>query len=99
MKKRNTLLLALCLGQFSAIAFSEEKLMTEATAKKKALDIYPGKVLEVEQEKHKGEEAYSIEIKGNEGVREIIIRKSDGKMLENKIDKEDEDKNEDKNEK
>ena len=68
--------------------------LTAITAKAKALALVPGRVVEVEKEKHKGEPVYSVEIKAADGVHEVILRIADGALLENKAkaaDEEEED--------
>ncbi len=75
----------------SSLGLATESSVSKDQAQKTALSVYPGKVKEVEEEKHKGEPVFSIEIDGKDGVHEIVIRKSDGKIIENKTDKEDED--------
>ncbi len=59
--------------------------VTAAQAKVIALKLVPGKVVEVEREKHAGEPVFSVEIKGASGVHEVAVRISDGSVLEDKV--------------
>lgn len=87
MKKSNYL--GAMVAGFAALAGNafgaESKPLTAADAKAKALALHPGKVLEVEKEKRKGEPVYSVEIKSEDGsVHEVTFRISDGSMLDDR---------------
>ncbi len=73
--------------------------ISKGEAETLALKLVPGKVLEIEREKHAGEAAFSIEIRAADGVHEVIVRVADGTVLANKErgdKKEDEDGDNDK---
>lgn len=78
-------------------AFAGPKPLTESDAKAKAIALHPGKILEVEKEKVKGEPVFSVEIEGADGIHEVAIRISDGSILADKThsgDNSDKDENE-----
>ena len=58
--------------------------ISKEQAKSIALKLVPGKIIEVEFEKHKGEPVYSIEIRANDGVYEVVLKEKDGTLLEKK---------------
>lgn len=86
----------LVAGAGPSFADGKKTTITEEQAKVIALKAVPGKVLEVEKEKHSGEPVYSVEIRGADGTKkEVIISIATGTILEQKIDKDD-DEDEDK---
>lgn len=83
--------LSIAMMLVAGIAHAEGKAVNAAQAKAKALALVPGKVIEVEKEKHKGEPVFSVEIRAADGVHEVVIRIADGLVLENKAKGEHED--------
>lgn len=69
--------------------------ITKEEAKASALKLVPGKIIEVERERHNGEPVFSIEIRGEDGVHEVVIRIADGSVVENKAPGTHEDDDED----
>lgn len=59
--------------------------ISDEEAKTIALKLVPGKVHEVEKEKHKGEKVFSVEITTASGVRhEVLINPTTGAVIEDK---------------
>ena len=89
--------LAIALLAGSALA-AESKPLTATDTKTKALALHPGKVLEVEKEKRKGEPVLLVEIRSEDGkVHEVTFRISDGSILDDRtrVGHEEEDDDED----
>ena len=59
--------------------------ISDEEAKAIALKLVPGKVNEVEKEKHNGDKVYSVEITSASGVRhEVLINPATGAVIEDK---------------
>ena len=66
--------------------------ISEEEAKTIALKLVPGKIHEVEKEKHNGEKVYSVEITAADKVgHEVLINQATGAVIEDKIKKSDDD--------
>ena len=96
MSLRGNWMVASSLVLIASAAVAAGKPVTEAEAKKKALSLFPGKVVEVERETRDGAPVFSVEIRGKDGKHEVAIRIADGAVLASKAaSEEDEDEDED----
>lgn len=71
---------------FAADSMKSRTAATEISSKSAeeiALKAAPGKVIEVEHEKHSGVSVYAVEIQTADGLREVTLEAKDGKILSN----------------
>jgi len=74
--------------------------ISEEEARYIGMKLVPGRVREVERERHKGEQAYSVEIHAANGFsHEVLINAATGTVIEDKIKESDQDTDRDEGEK